>query len=220
MVTAPAVSATTIRHVEVLQLQPQLVMVVVIASSGTVGKRVFAFDEAVDPGLIEWAGAFMNDRVIGEPLGSRMLVNRLEEPGLSAAERAFLGALAPAIIDFQDDEAELLYVGGQAQVIAKRGETDLQAIDALMRTLEERYALLGMLRTALGQQEVYLRIGSEFGNSSLTGAALVAANYGIARQNLGTVSVLGPSRMDYRLAIASVREAAQLLSEYVEEVYE
>ncbi len=220
VITAPAASTATVRHVEVLQLQPQLVMVVVIASTGSVGKRVFAFDNVVDAGLVEWAGAFLNDRVVGSPLGSRTLVNRLQEPGLSPGEQAFIDALAPAIVEIHDDEAELLYIGGQAQVLAERRDTDLDAMDALMRTLEERYALLGLLRTALSQQEVYLRIGSEFGNNSLTGAALVAANYGIARQNLGTVSVLGPARMDYRLAIASVREAAQLLSEYVEEVYE
>ena len=47
----------------------------------------------------------------------------------------------------------------------------------------------------------------------------MAANYGVARRNLGTVSLIGPTRMDYRLAIATVREAAQVLSEYVEGVY-
>ena len=49
---------------------------------------------------------------------------------------------------------------------------------------------------------------------------MVAANYGVARRNLGTVSLFGPTRMDYRLAIATVREAAQILSEFVEEVYD
>jgi heat-inducible transcriptional repressor len=220
VVTAPAPSAATIKHVEVLQLQPQLVMVVVITSTGNVGKRIFSFDEVVDQGFVEWAGAFLNERSAGMPVGSRLLETRLEEPGLSAAEHAFVTALAPALLELVDDEAELLFVGGQAQVLAERRATDLDAVDALMRTLEERYALLGLLRTALAQREVYLRIGSDFGRSDLTGASMVAANYGIARRNLGTVSVLGPTRMDYRLAISTVREAAGLLSDYVEEVYE
>ena len=220
VVTAPAASAATVRHVEVLQLQPQLVMVVVITSTGTVGKRIFSFNDPVDPGLVEWAGAFVNDRAVGHTVGSRLLAGRLDEPGLSALERDFIRALAPALLELMDDEAELLYVGGQAQVISGRRETDLEAIDALMRTLEERYELLGLLRTAISQQEVYLRIGSEFGGRSLTGASMVAANYGIPRRNLGTVSVLGPTRMDYRLAISSVREAARVLSDYLEEVYE
>ncbi len=94
------------------------------------------------------------------------------------------------------------------------------ALDALMESLEERYQLLAFLRGALGRNEVYLRIGSELPDSSLAGLSMVAANYGVPRRNLGTVSLFGPTRMDYRLAMATVRGAAQILSEYVEEVYE
>jgi heat-inducible transcriptional repressor len=79
--------------------------------------------------------------------------------------------------------------------------------------------LLELLRGALAANEVYLRIGAELPEPSLRGMSIVAANYGVARRNLGTVSVIGPTRMDYRLAIATVREAAHALSEYVEEVY-
>ena len=89
-----------------------------------------------------------------------------------------------------------------------------------MRALEERFALLQMLRGALAGTDVYLRIGAELPDPSLRGVSIVAANYGVARRNLGTVSIIGPTRMDYRLAIATVREAAHALSAFVEEVYE
>ncbi len=71
----------------------------------------------------------------------------------------------------------------------------------------------GLSNVSIGQ------FGDELAEPALRGLSLVAANYGIARRNLGTVSLLGPVRMDYRLAIATVREAAQMLSGYVEEVY-
>jgi heat-inducible transcriptional repressor len=48
----------------------------------------------------------------------------------------------------------------------------------------------------------------------------VAANYGLPQRNLGTVSVVGPTRMDYRRAITTVREAAHQLSRFIEDVYE
>ena len=93
------------------------------------------------------------------------------------------------------------------------------AIDALMESLEERYALLAMLRGALSRNQVYLRIGAELPDQSLAGLSMVAANYGVPRRNLGTVSLFGPTRMDYRLAMATVRGAAQILSRtYVEGV--
>ena len=54
----------------------------------------------------------------------------------------------------------------------------------------------------------------------MQGLSLVAANYGLVTRNLGTVSLIGPTRMDYTFAIRSVRGAAAALSEFVEDVYD
>ena len=51
IVSAPPIGTTTIRHIEVLLLQPQVLMVVVITSTGGVSKKVFTFDRPVDAGL-------------------------------------------------------------------------------------------------------------------------------------------------------------------------
>jgi heat-inducible transcriptional repressor len=219
LVTAPPPESATVRHVEVLVLQPQLVMVVVITSTGAVTKRMFAFERPVDTGLAEWAAAFLNERLTGLSVGARMVESRLQDPSLGPREQEFLGVIASSVTDLDADEPSALYVGGQARFLAERRTQDLRELDALMQALEERYALLAMLRGALARNELYLRIGQELPEPGLRGLSLVAANYGVPRRNLGTVSLLGPTRMDYRLAIATVREAAQVLSDYVEEVY-
>ena len=96
--------------------------------------------------------------------------------------------------------------------------------DDEVRAIDDRYEILEVwrrpLRGALSRNQVYLRIGAELPDQSLAGLSMVAANYGVARRNLGTVSLFGPTRMDYRLAMTTVREAAQLPSRYVEDVYE
>lgn len=219
IVTAPAPESSTVRHIEVLLLQPQLVMVVVITSTGAVTKRMFAFDGPVDRGLADWAGAFLNERLVGMTVGSRMVSARLEDPALGPRERGFLDVIAPALTEL-DEGLSSIYVGGRARFLAEQRHLDLIAIDALMETLEERYQLLNMLRGALSRNQVYLRIGDELPDRNLAGLSMVAANYGIPRRNLGTVSLFGPTRMDYRLAMATVRGAAQFLSRYVEEVFE
>ena len=73
IVTAPPIGTTTIRHIEVLLLQPQVLMVVVITSTGGVSKKVFTFDRPVDSGLADWAGSYLNERLVGMGLGARML---------------------------------------------------------------------------------------------------------------------------------------------------
>src|SRR3954468_10932615 len=87
VVTAPPIDTATIRHIEVLPLQPQVLMVVTITSTGGVAKRVLTFDQPVDPGLASWAGEYLNERLVGLGLGARMLVKRLADPSLPATER-------------------------------------------------------------------------------------------------------------------------------------
>jgi heat-inducible transcriptional repressor len=65
-----------------------------------------------------------------------------------------------------------------------------------------------------------VRIGGENAVPALQSLSLVAANYGLPQRNLGTVSVVGPTSMDYRHAIGTVREAAHQLSRFIEDVYE
>ena len=87
LVSAPPLQTATVRHVEVLMLQPQIVMVVVITSTGGVTKRVYAFDLPVDPGLANWAAQYLNEQLVGLSLGSAQLRRRLADPGLPLAER-------------------------------------------------------------------------------------------------------------------------------------
>jgi heat-inducible transcriptional repressor len=86
--------------------------------------------------------------------------------------------------------------------------------------LERRVTLLGVLRAALGERGVLVRIGAENDAPALHSLALVAASYGLPQRSLGAVSVIGPLRMDYRRAISSVRDAASQLSSFMTEVYD
>jgi heat-inducible transcriptional repressor len=216
VVSAPPVDTATVRHVEVLLLQPQVLMVVVITSTGGVTKRVFAFESPVDPGLAQWAGELLNERLVGIGLGARMLQKRLADPTLGPKERAFLDAIAPAFTDLAATAEDTLYVDGAARLI---GEGDVDDLREVMDVLERRVALLGVLRGALSQRDVLVRIGHENELPALQSLALVAAGYGLPARNLGTVSVIGPVRMDYAVVIRTVREAAAQLSRYIEDVY-
>src|SRR6516162_8640531 len=118
LVSAPSLEATHVRHVEVLLLQPQLVMVVVITSAGGVSKRLFHFAEPVDPGLAQWAGDYLNEAVGGLQLGTTLFRRRFEDPGLSVGERAFLRELLPAFTELVSAE-QRLYVGGAADLLGE-----------------------------------------------------------------------------------------------------
>jgi heat-inducible transcriptional repressor len=220
IVSAPPVDTATIRHVEVLGLQPQVVMTVVITSTGGVSKRMAMFPQPVDAGLVKWAGEYLNERLVGLGLGSRMLHSKLFAPDLTNREEAFLSQLAPAFLELADTAHDTLYVEGAARLLREHRFQDLSQINELMQMLEERMALLGLLRAALTERDVVVRIGHENETPALRSLALVAAGYGLPQRALGTVSLIGPVRMDYGRAIGTVREAAQQLSRFIADVYD
>jgi heat-inducible transcriptional repressor len=220
IVSAPPIATTTIRHIEVLLLQPQVAMVVVITSTGGVSKRVVSYGAPVDPGLVGWAHSYLNEVLAGMGLGARMLHKRLEEPQLGEHERAFLARLAPAFTELEDTAEDSLFVGGTDRLLSEERLQELSQINHLMKALERRVTLLSMLRRAIEAPSIYLRIGHENEAPELQSLSVVATHYGLAGRPLGAVSVVGPVRMDYPKAIVSVRAAAAELSRFVDELYD
>lgn len=215
----PDTVAATIHRVEVLRLQPTKVMVIAIASSGAVAKRVFDFERAVDPGLVTWASSYLNESLAGMGVGARMIASRLASSGLGPVETEFISTLGTVFTELEDEAGGTLYMDGAARLLSGSRLGDLPRADRLLTALERRASVLGMLRSALDRRSVFLWIGDENPQPELRNVSVVGANYGLAHRNLGAVGVIGPLRMDYATAIASVRDAARELSRYCETVY-
>jgi heat-inducible transcriptional repressor len=220
LISAPPLGTATVRHVEVLLLQPQVVMVVVITSTGSVTKSVFRFPEPVDPGLVNWATQYLNDRVAGLELGSNLLRRRLDEPTLGAREGSFLATLRPLFEEALAAEEQSLFVGGTAGLLEDLHGHELESYQRLLEVLETRAALLEVLSQALDPRRPFVRVGPELEHPALRNHSLVGASYGLTNRTLGAVTLLGPVRMDYEKALRSVRAAAHELSRFVEDVYD
>jgi heat-inducible transcriptional repressor len=220
LVSAPPPQTATVHRVEVLRLQPRVVTVVVIASNGGVSKRVFTFDHEVDSGLVAWASSYLNERLAGTGVGARMLAGRLADPELGPSESGFMAEIEEAFIDLEEPVEQSLYVDGAARLLSEEHSSDLPEAEELMQALERRVNLLRTLRSALEERSVFAWIGDENPQPELRSVSVVGANYGLGYRNLGSVGVIGPLRMDYPTAIASVREAAGELSRFFETVYD
>ena len=220
LVSAPSLEATIVRHVEVLQLQPRVVIVVVITSTGDVTKRVIELDEPVDPGLVEWSRSYLNETLAGLRLGASPLRRRFEDPSLTLRERAFLAAVRPAFVDLGTELGTQVYMGGAAGLLGEVRGSELEACQRLLEVLERRAAVLGLLTEALDPHRTVVRVGPEVEGAPMPDVSYVGATYGLRHRSLGSVGLMGPLRMDYDKAIRTVRAAAFELSRLVEDVYD
>ena len=175
-VSAPSLDTTVVRHVELVPLQPQLVMAVVITASGGVAKRLFVFEQAVDAGLLEWARDYINESIVGLRLGARTLRQRLSDPSLGTAERGILERLEPVFTQLVDEGS--LYLGGAAGLLADLRDGELASLREVVSALEERLQLLAALRDVLDSDRGWIRVGDD---SRRAGAALALAGGGQLR---------------------------------------
>jgi heat-inducible transcriptional repressor len=218
LVSAPSLEAAAVRHVDVVQLQPRVVIVVLITASGSVSKRLVEPEDPVDPGLVEWARAYLEETVVGRRASANVLRRAFEDPGLSMRERRFLEILRPAFAEVAAQATEL-YVGGAASLLGDARGAELEACQRLLEVLERRAAVLGLLQEALDPDRTVVRVGPELEGEELRGASYVGTTYGLPNRSLGAVGLLGPLRMDYDKAIRAVRAAAFELSRLVDDVY-
>jgi heat-inducible transcriptional repressor len=220
LVSAPSLETASIRHIEVLTLQPTSVMVVVITSTGGVTKQVFHLDDPVDPGLVAWAGEYLEEAIVGERLGSRAVRRRLEAPELAPRERMFLSLIGQTLLEVGAEAGPEVFVGGTAGLVGGARAEEVEATMRLVELLERRAAVLELMSEALEPQRPIVHVGPAFAGADLSSVSLVGATYGIRSTPLGAVGLVGPLRMDYEKAIRTVRAAAFELSRFVEDVYE
>ena len=190
-------------------------MYVFIVSTGGVMKGVIDWPRPVDPGLVEWARTYLNETLNDQTLTARLIRRTLENPELSPREVGFLRSSGAGFRAAGRRAVSRRSSSSAAPRVCwpSRGCRTSRRCATCSLLLEERFLLLRVLRTALGSGTVVVRIGSEHEATALQPFSVVAASYGLPQRRLGTVSLVGPTRMDYETAIATVRETAQLLSE-------
>jgi heat-inducible transcriptional repressor len=218
LASAPPLETASVRHVEVLLLQPRVVVVVVITSTGGVSSHTAVFPDPVDRGLATWAGQYLNHRLGASRLSAHLLRRCFDDPGLAERERAFLAELRPAFTEAARGEQRIV-VGGAGGLLEDLRAEEMGSYRRLLEMLERRAALIDLLARSTEPMRPFVRVGEELDIPELDRLSLVGASYGTLSQSLGSVSLVGPLRMDYEKAIRSVRSAAYELSRFLEDVY-
>jgi heat-inducible transcriptional repressor len=183
-----------------------------------VEQRVVELPDLLDDDTLALVRQSVNRTVVGERIVDA--VDKLaglpdQFPG---QQRALLSMLVAALIEAMSDHRsdERVIVGGTAN-LARYGEGLNLSIQPLLEALEEHVLLLKILGEASSPSTLTVRIGSEVPHEGFSTTSVVTTGYGPGDEALGTLGVLGPTRMDYPGAMASVRAVAQYLSKILDE---
>ena len=207
VVVGPHTDAVTVRNVQLVNLQPSLVLALAILSTGVVEKCVLHLAADVDEDTLQAATAALCVSLDGArwPLKSEPLV--ASSPAAADLAREARDAL---VARGEHEVTDPLYVGGASR-LAAGAEGQGSNTARLLELLEHQVEVVSLVRDLLDEQGSRVSIGSENPLDELRDCSIVVAPYTVDGEVAGTVGVLGPTRMDYRQALAAVEAISEQL---------
>jgi heat-inducible transcriptional repressor len=204
VVTGPVHEAATVRSVQVVGLSSRLALLVVVLSNGVIEKQSVELErDATDDELALASGRLSRvlvgrsfDDLVGDLIGA--------EPGDDIARVALAGLLGT----HHDDAG--VYVGGASRVAAAFDA--VTQVSEVLRVLEQQYVVVTLLRDVI-DRGLNVAIGSETGIEPLADCSVVVAPYEVNGEPAGHIGVLGPTRMNYPQAIATVAVVSRRLGD-------
>jgi heat-inducible transcriptional repressor len=213
LVAAPRLDRSRIRHIELVCLGPTSVLAVMVAETGRVMKRLLDLETAVVDHDVQRARHAVNEVAVGLRADQAPDVISGLAAGAPPEMRGLVDAVAEAVrqgLSGTYPSFEQVFVGGTANIAAGHFHR-LEEVKQVYETLEEQMVVLNVLREALAVGDPGVRIGAELPLAELAPCSIVAASYEATREAVGSLGVLGPTRMDYPRTLAVVQAVASSL---------
>lgn len=220
VVFAPSLARSTLRHLDLILLRPQAVLMVLITDTGQVVKRVLGLEEVINASCLSRVETLFNEKLNGVSLDQISSQEKQLFLESSSLEGRLLAKVIAQITSFlAEEERERIFLGGRTNILRQPEFEDVEEVKKLLSTLEEGYILLNLLESALQASQVVVKIGAENRQPSLDHCSLVASGYRLKGETVGGLGILGPTRMDYERAIPAVECIAENLSQALESIH-
>jgi heat-inducible transcriptional repressor len=215
VVQAPCPKSDEVSHLEFVRLREGQLLAVIASTSGQIQNKVVHVDFPLSPGDLERVNNYLNGLVAGltlDEMRRRVLGEIANEKARSARDPFLARALGLAALAMPATEraGEILF-DGQSNLVAEAA--DIERARCVLRTLEEKDQIVKLLERTLAAPGICVFIGAEAHFPQVDDLSVVAARYGSDDRPLGTIGVIGPSRMNYSRVIPLVDFTADVITE-------
>lgn len=218
LVLAPQISSSVFKYLQFLPLDERRCIVVVVTDAGFVENKLLDIPDSLSFVDLQKIANIINSRLSGlafngikSPLLTEIQQDVLKDPALFESALTIL-AQALAV-----EKNERVYLGGTTQLLSQPEFRDVDKIRGLLAMLEEEKLLSDILHMQDGDG-VVVTIGQENKYSGIHDCSMVQATYRVDGQVIGTLAVLGPTRMEYGKIMAVLefmhRHLGDLLKKY------
>ncbi len=219
IVVSPSLASDRLQHIEFVNLSDNRILVVLVSAPNIVHNKIIRLNVTFTKEELERTANYLNAEFAGKSLAEI----RAEIMMLMHEEKALFDKLLQTAVILcsesieDDDRLGEVFVDGTTNILTKTDFADLERLRELLRTIGEKSRLMQILtecieRDAAAKGDVQVVIGSENRTPSLQHCTIVSAPYRIGNSSaVGTLSVLGPTRMEYARMISIVSYVARTL---------
>jgi heat-inducible transcriptional repressor len=220
IVVSPSLANDRLQQIEFVNLTDGRILVILVSHPNIVHNRIIKLKVSFTKEELERAANYLNTEFAGKNLSEiRAEILKLMHEEKSMFDKLLQTAviLCSQSIEDEPDAAGEVYVDGTTNILSKRDFADLERLRELLATIGEKTRLVEILnecvsRDTAAKGDVQIMIGSENRTPSLQNCTLISAPYRIGDGSaVGTLSVLGPTRIEYARMISVVSYVARVL---------
>lgn len=221
VVLTPRLSQTVFKRIEFVRMRSNVIMTILVSQAGTVHNTILGIEEPISQEDLDKYSRYLNDmlqdltllqmkeRLLEEMKKEKVLFDRLVSKALELSQKA---------LQTNIEESEL-YIDGRTNLLDNPEFTDVEQMRRIFAAFEEKSRIIGLLDKSLAAGGVNILIGSESEVRDMESVSLITSAYTSGDEILGTLGVIGPTRMDYSRIIPLVDYTAKLVSEMIEDVF-
>lgn len=213
VVALPRRNRIELRQVEFLPLSGDRVLVILVLNNREVQNRIIHTDRIYSQTELQQAANYMNAHFVGKDL----LIARKELQEAMQTDKENVSRLLEAAIAVADkvlapEENKDYVVAGQNTILNHSKKDELERLYAFFQAFAQKQEILNLLDHALEAEGIQIFIGRESGYEAFNNCSIVTTSYAVDGQLIGSLGVIGPTRMPYERVIAAVDVTAKLLS--------
>lgn len=218
IVLGPEVFNTTLRLLQVVPLDDSSAVAIIVTSTGQVENKVFSIPEGIRMDEIEKFVHILNSRLSGVPLlhlRSKMYTEISDELSKHVSGYEELLKVFEKVVD--NDKEDRIFLSGATNLLVQPEFKDVEKVKSFLDVLEETPTLVKLIGSAPDGLQV--RIGSENTVAAINNCSLITATYAVDGKTLGTIGILGPTRMEYGKVISLLNHFSKNMAPIMQRWY-
>lgn len=219
IVMGPELLDTRLKHIQIVALSSETAVLIIITNTGHVENRTISIPPGVDAGDIEKIVNVLNSKLQGIPLYQLESMLQTEVARvIRANDKNYRNVMIMLNQAIGANQLDHIYYGGKTNILSQPEFKDINKVLPLLNILEKKEVIYKLLRPS--QAGIHVKIGSENQLSAIKNCSIITATYSFGGANVGTVAIVGPTRMEYPRVVSLLDVVTRGLSQVLTKRYE